>query len=342
MATGYGTVAITGDAWINERAQKILSAGLPSLPQLPGEMRRFDPSQPRDEHGRWSVIGAIFKVAAGTFRLEHHGDRRVSLHDEHGGSLDLTGADLVGGGGRSGKFRHFAFAPPRRLEEVGQRDWMNRHETRHGKPHTTVLAGLRKTHLGTGAEAGDEHDAYELDRQTLHLPAGGKGVEDPGELFSRPGTEMTTAELEKLADTLQSFSATQDHVDTGHGSIAMHVVGKDYTLDTGKRGERPIVLNRAEMRTLGKALNAAFEAWDPDESEPLPAGQRFQQTIHIKGAGGDVVVTRNGPGEDFYIENDTMSIRITPDAFHRFSHQLDIMINADLRHLSKPQPSLRL
>jgi hypothetical protein len=45
---GYGMVAITGDAWINERAQEILTHGLPALPS---EVRSFDPSlHPHDPH----------------------------------------------------------------------------------------------------------------------------------------------------------------------------------------------------------------------------------------------------------------------------------------------------
>lgn len=39
MPTDYGTVAITGDTWINERAQEILTRGLPPLPVMPDELR---------------------------------------------------------------------------------------------------------------------------------------------------------------------------------------------------------------------------------------------------------------------------------------------------------------
>lgn len=301
--------------------------------------RHFDPHQARDPHsGEWIGAGAIvraaLKIGKSTLHLEHHGrdehgDAHVSLHDEHGGSLHLTSGDLKSGGG-SGKFRNFAFYAPQGMEEVGQRDWLVRHEgVAPAPPRTVVLAGLQKTHLGTEAEAGEE-DPYEFDRQTLHLPPGGKGVDDPAELFARPGTEMTTTQLGDLADTLQSFAHTQNRIDTGHGTVTMHVVGRESTFDTGKRGERPIVLNRGEVRNVDKALSDAFEAWDPDEGTPLPAGQRFQRVIPVKGPGGDVVVTRNGPGEDFYVENDTTSIRITPDAFHHFSFQLDAMLGADL------------
>jgi hypothetical protein len=303
--------------------------------------RAFNPSlHPHDPHngefvGTGGLAHALLRVGKSTLHLEHHGrdehgDAHVSLHDEHGGSLHLTSGDLKSGG-RSGKFRNFAFNAPVGMEEVGQRDWLVRHEgVAPAPPRTVVLAGLQKTHLGTEAEAGVENDPYEFDRQTLHLPPGGKGVDDPAALFARPGTEMTTTQLGDLADTLQSFAHTQNRIDTGHGTVTMHVVGREFTFDAGKRGERPIVLNRGEVRNVDKALNDAFDAWDPDEGTPLPAGQRFQRVIHVKGPGGDVVVTRNGPGEDFYVENDTTSIRITPEAFHDFSFQLDAMLGADL------------
>lgn len=85
MTMEYGAVAITGDAWLNERAQAVLDAGLPTLPLLPGEpkssvrharrqrrrpivrlprlprllVREFNPAlHPHDpRNGRWISIG---------------------------------------------------------------------------------------------------------------------------------------------------------------------------------------------------------------------------------------------------------------------------------------------
>jgi hypothetical protein len=303
--------------------------------------RNFNPTEPREPHsGKWIGTGALvraaLKIGKSTLHLEHHGrdehgDAHVSLHDEHGGSLHLTSGDLKT---RSGKFRNFAITGPADLEEVGQRDWLVRHEgVAPAPPRTVVLAGLQKTHLGTEAEAGVENDPYEFDRQTLHLPAGGKGVDDPAELFARPGTEMTTAQLGNLADTLQSFAHTQNRIDTGHGTVTMHVVGREFTFDTGKRGERPIVLNRGELRNVDKALSAAFEAYDPDEGTPLPRSEKFKRVISTKN--GDITITRQGPATDFWIESDTTAIRISPGAFHHFGYQLDAMLGADLGHLTR-------
>jgi hypothetical protein len=326
--SGYGTLAITADAWTNERAQAILTAGLPPLPGA--ELRSFDPTEQRDDHGRWSlgggIVRALLKIGDGSLRLEHHGDGKISIHDEHGGSLHLSSKDLESRGG----FRRFAFHGPEGLDKVGQRDWMTKAETHDGRPFSTAHAGIHKTHIGTSAEAGTEHDPYQFDRQTLHLAPGGKGVDDPAKLFAHPGVEMTTDQLGNLADTLQSFAHAQQRIDTGHGSVAMHVVGKDFTLDIGKSGELPVVLNRGEARNVEKAIDDAFE---------LQAGQQFRRVIPIKGSGGDVVVTRNGPDDDFHVENDTTSIRITPDAIHDFAGQLDTMLNfgPDLKPL-KPIP----
>lgn len=300
---------------------------------------RFDPSQPRNPHtGEWSRVlaAAELKVGRSKLRLTHHGDGRVSVHDEHGGALHLTREDLKGGQ-RSGDLRRFAFAGPLNTEHVGDRDWMTKTEDRGGRPWTTVHAGLQKTHVA-GEHDPNLHDAdepYLNDRHTLHLPAGAKGVDDPEELFARSGTSMTTQDLHDFADTLRSFADGHEDVDTGHGRVTMGVTGKDFTFDTGKRGEQPIVLNRGEVRNVNKALHAAYEAYNPDDGDPLPAGEHFKQTIPTKHS-GNIVVTRTGPDSDFWIESDFTAIRVTPDAFLDVTEHLDdlLALAGDVRHLT--------
>lgn len=53
MDAGYGTVALSGYEWLDERAQRVLTHGLPDLPAEP-QVRRFNPTEPRDSEGRWS------------------------------------------------------------------------------------------------------------------------------------------------------------------------------------------------------------------------------------------------------------------------------------------------
>jgi 2'-5' RNA ligase len=295
---------------------------------------RFDPSQPRNRHGEWARVlaAAEYKVGKSTLRLTHHGDGQVSVHDEHGGSLHLSRDDLKGGR-RPGRARNFAYGT-HRAENVGDRDWLGKLEDRGGKPWTTALAGIHTTHI-TDSTGDDDDEPYLNDRHTLHLAAGGKGVDDHEELYSRPGTPMTTRELQGLADTLKAFADGHDDVDTGNGRVVMGVTGKDFTLDTGRRGERPIVLNRGEVRNVQKALNAAYEAHDPDDGDPLPAGEKFQATVPTKRS-GDIVVTRTGPDADFWIESDTTAIRIKPVAFNDVTEHLDAMLalSGNLKHLT--------
>lgn len=294
---------------------------------------RYDPAQHRAADGKWSrmLAAADLQVGDAKLRLTHHGDGRVSVHDEHGGSLHLDRVDLQGGR-TSGKARAFAYRASN-LENVGDRDWLDRIETRGGKPWTTALAGIHTTHVADAT--GDDDEPYLRDRHTLHLAAGGKGVDDHTELFDRPGTELTTAQLQGLADTLRAFADGHEDVDTGHGRVVMGVTGRAFTFDTGKRADRPIVLNRGELRNVDKALNAAFDAFDPDGNAPLPAGEKFQRTIATK-AVGDIVVTRTGADADFWVESDTTAIRIKPDALHDVLHHIDAMLalSGDLKHLT--------
>lgn len=37
MDAPYGKVAISGHAWLDERAQAVLNRGIPALPELPGD-----------------------------------------------------------------------------------------------------------------------------------------------------------------------------------------------------------------------------------------------------------------------------------------------------------------
>jgi hypothetical protein len=63
--SGYGRVAVEGGAWLRERAQRVLTRGLPALPSLP-QVRRFNPAEPRDSEGRWSDgPGGVVANAAG-------------------------------------------------------------------------------------------------------------------------------------------------------------------------------------------------------------------------------------------------------------------------------------
>jgi hypothetical protein len=54
--SAYGTVAITGDAWMDAHAQKILTHGLPPLPPtVEQSMRNFNPTEARDGDGKWTA-----------------------------------------------------------------------------------------------------------------------------------------------------------------------------------------------------------------------------------------------------------------------------------------------
>lgn len=95
---GYGMVAITGDAWINERAQEILTHGLPRLPKLPRPprllVRRFDPSQARDpRNGKWISIGGGVDVPdlGALFSLDNFVE-----YDKHYHVFDETSVDIGG------------------------------------------------------------------------------------------------------------------------------------------------------------------------------------------------------------------------------------------------------
>lgn len=349
--SGYGMLAITANTWINERAQEILTHGLPPIPAMPGEMRRFDPTEARDEHGRWSLVGAVLKLAAGTLRLEHHGDSGdVTLHDEHGGSIRLARRDLkhgkynrnIGAMGGRGDFREFTNSPID-MEHVGAQETLRRHETRDGKPFTTLHAGLHKTHVEPNSAGYDAHglEPYQRDRHTLHLPIGGRS-ESYDELFARPGTPITTAELESLSDTIQSFSRAQDQLELGHGKVTMTTVGGVTTIDPHHRNQRPIELSRGEIKKALAALDAARFAWDDDEGDPLlQPGQHFRRVIATKG--GDITISRLGPDGDFFFESDHNDVRITPDKIDDFLQHLEFVIdvNGDLKRLVKVQPAMR-
>lgn len=297
---------------------------------------RYDPSQPRNHSGEWTRVlaAADLKVGKSTLRLTHHGGGRVSVHDEHGGALHLT-RNQVASGRHPGSLRRFAYNAPVKTDNVGDREFMGHLEDRDGMPWTTAVAGLHMTHR---AEPGlsDDDEPYLRDRHTLHLPAGGKGVDDPDELFTRPGTPLTAKELGDLADTLLAFADGHEDVDTGKGSVTMGVTGKEFTFDTGRRADRPIVLNRGELRNVEKALTAAADAHDPDEAEPLPAGEAFKRTIATKGGSGDIVVTRTGPDSDFWIESDFTAVRITPAALQDVLLHIGAMLalSGDLKHLT--------
>lgn len=293
--------------------------------------RSFDPSQPRDEHGRWSLVAALLKVGKSTLQLQHHGDGNVSVHDQHGGSVHLSRREA--GGGKFGNLLESAAE----AGQVGDKQVMSQAHARDGELHRVAVAGIHKTHVAQAGEPGVT-DPMSSDRHTLHLSAGGKGAETSDALFARPGTELTGADLQRLGDTLGSFSASAGKVDTGHGSVTAHVVGRDYTLDTGKRGERPIVLDRAGVSGIQKALTAAEEDFIPSSNPAdhvLTSGERFQRVIHTKH--GDITVTRAGAGEDFWVESDTTAIRISSDRLGDFVQQLDSMIRhgPDLKHLTK-------
>lgn len=60
----YGRVAIGVDEWLRTRAQEILTNGLP-------ELRRFNPGEARDDHGRWTdgPGGVVAEVLKDTLKL---------------------------------------------------------------------------------------------------------------------------------------------------------------------------------------------------------------------------------------------------------------------------------
>jgi hypothetical protein len=87
----YGAVALTADPWINARAQAILTAGLPDLPPVPAELRKFNPLEERDERGRWSIGGAVIhdllKLAG---KIDLDSDERLIGSDK----LDMRGGGI--------------------------------------------------------------------------------------------------------------------------------------------------------------------------------------------------------------------------------------------------------
>jgi hypothetical protein len=99
----YGTLAITADPWINERAQVILDAGLPALPP---EVRRFNPMEPRDSDGKWTdgpggaATGAFKDVLKLAERIDLDPDEKLigsSKVDGDGGGIRMA---LTTQGGR--------------------------------------------------------------------------------------------------------------------------------------------------------------------------------------------------------------------------------------------------
>lgn len=106
---GYGTIAITGDTWINERAQEVLTRGLPRLPPLPRPprllVRRYNPSQARGHDGKWISIGggvdvpnfgALYKLG----NFEEY-DRTYGVFDESsvsvGGDYSFAAISMLNG-----------------------------------------------------------------------------------------------------------------------------------------------------------------------------------------------------------------------------------------------------
>lgn len=273
--------------------------------------RGFDPSEPRDPHtGKWGAAGEVIAKAEATFgkhkvQIHAHEGGGVSIHDQHGGSLHLANDAAIrkfrrdvntAGGLDMGE----AHTPNKLIEKDGQLLSLHTH-------------GIRKNHIATAAEVGQDEDPYYHDKVSLHLAAGGVPSEETDDLLSRPGTHMTTGQLENFADAVAHVSGAK-RLDTGHGQVDVHHIGSDYTIAPVGKGA-PIVLDRRSAKAVNKALEDARESYG-DSGGSLGDEEQFSRTISTNA--GDIHVTRQGINGPWWIETDTDAIQFAPDKVDTF------------------------
>ena len=94
----YGTVAITADSWLNGYVQPILTHGLPPLPPVVDELRRFDPSLHPHSPANGEFIGTPGGAAGGALhdalklagKIDLDPDERLIGSDK----LDMRGGGI--------------------------------------------------------------------------------------------------------------------------------------------------------------------------------------------------------------------------------------------------------
>lgn len=162
-ATGYGTVAITADPWLNGHVSDVLLHGLPPLPPVTDEqVRAFNPLESRDDDGRWTegAGGALKDVLKLAGKIDLDSDEHLvgsSKIDADGGGLRMA---LTRQDGRS--WLRFGAGP----EGYGRRDREEGTAAWDGNPSRATLSTADRKRLTGELDAiDDEYGSADPGRQ---------------------------------------------------------------------------------------------------------------------------------------------------------------------------------
>lgn len=267
----------------------------------------YDPTQPRDRHGRWTdgapdvITERAFKFAGRAVKAAFHENNEVTLSDDQGRASRLTKNDVQ-------QVRKKAFAVMDM--QVGERDWVNMVETRDGRPVTHMLYGVEKTYEATDVDSDEE--TWELDRFRLVLADRESENDDPDVFFAGAGTDMTIGAAIKFAEDVEQQQFWTIRTVTGSsGRVDVFRDGRSMVVRPVREGAPEWRFTMKDYRKLDKAIGKAYEALD-DVDDPDTVVTREVET----GLGG-FTITMLGVNGGMRIEPHWLDYSLVVDAEHR-------------------------
>lgn len=267
----------------------------------------YDPTQPRDRHGRWTdgapdvITERAFKFAGRAVKAAFHENNEVTLSDDQGRASRLTKNDVQ-------QVRKKAFAVMDM--QVGERDWVNMVETRDGRPVTHMLYGVEKTYEATDVDSDEE--TWELDRFRLVLADRESENDDPDVFFAGAGTDMTIGAAIKFAEDVERQQFWTIRTVTGSsGRVDVFRDGRSMVVRPVREGAPEWRFTMKDYRKLDKAISKAYEALD-DVDDPDTVVTREVETDL-----GGFTITMLGVDGGMRIEPHWLDYSLVVDAEHR-------------------------
>ena len=210
--TSYGAVAITGNAWINERAQHVLDHGLRRLPPRPPSVRSFNSSlHPHDpRNGEFISTGRIAKAVIGVMTQDAffaaHGEE---WEDQYGSRNTLQA--ILWSDGRASLYRDLPRSNVQVFADIDSRDARK------------LARGIRWAADRPESGVGSEQRAVRVAENTVHV---GYSHDVSGDLSIHvempDGSKIDMPDLAQVGELVDDLDALADALDGQQRTALRH------------------------------------------------------------------------------------------------------------------------